>query len=56
VGHREVEVYLFGANVTSWKLPNQSEVLYMRPDRQQSYNEPIRCARYYEWFAKFVNN
>mmetsp|Transcript_17855 Transcript_17855/g.24704 ORF Transcript_17855/g.24704 Transcript_17855/m.24704 type:complete len:490 (+) Transcript_17855:64-1533(+) len=35
------EVYLFGANVTSWRLPDASEVLYLRQDKNISYDEPI---------------
>ena len=38
-----MEIYLYGATVTTWKLENNSEVLFMRPDRQVSYEEPFRC-------------
>lgn len=36
-----VEIYLYGATVASWKLKNNSEVLYIRPDRQVSYEDPF---------------
>ena len=42
------EVYLFGANVTSWCLPSGDDVLYVRPDAVFDKSKPIsggsRCA------------
>jgi hypothetical protein len=38
----QVEIFLMGATVSSWKLPNDSEVLYVRADRRPRFNEPIK--------------
>jgi glucose-6-phosphate 1-epimerase len=35
------EVYLFGANVTSWCLPSGDDVLYVRPDAVFDKSKPI---------------
>lgn len=35
------EVYLFGANVTSWRQPSGDEVLYVRPDAVFDKSKPI---------------
>lgn len=38
------DVFLFGANVTSWKVSNGSEVLYLRDDSGLDGVNPIRQA------------
>jgi D-hexose-6-phosphate mutarotase len=36
-----MQVYLFGATVTSWKQPSGDEVLYVRPDAVFDKSKPI---------------
>lgn len=36
-----VQMYLFGACVTSWKQPSGDEVLYVRPDAVFDKSKPI---------------
>lgn len=40
----QAEIYLKGANVASWKMPNQSEVLYLRSDVYMEPDKPIAYA------------
>uniref|UniRef100_M8C608 glucose-6-phosphate 1-epimerase n=1 Tax=Aegilops tauschii TaxID=37682 RepID=M8C608_AEGTA len=39
----EAEIYLFGACVTSWKVPNGKDLLFVRPDAVFNGQKPIRA-------------
>ena len=39
-----MRLYLLGATVTSWCLPNGSDVLYIREDADFDGATPIKCA------------
>jgi len=38
----EAEIYLFGGCITSWKLPNGKDLLFVRPDAVFNKKKPIR--------------
>ena len=38
----EVDIYLFGGCVTSWKVPNGKDLLFVRPDAVFNKKKPIR--------------
>lgn len=38
----EAEIYLFGACVTSWKVPSGKDLLFVRPDAVFNGQKPIR--------------
>lgn len=38
----ELEVYLHGANITSWRKPDGSEILFVRPDNVFDGLQPIK--------------
>ena len=40
--YSQAEVYTFGACVTSWKLPNGKDLLFVRPDAVFNGQKPIR--------------
>jgi len=40
----ELEVYLHGANITSWRKKDGTEVLFVRPDNTFDGVDPIQCA------------
>jgi Aldose 1-epimerase len=39
----ELEVYLHGANITSWRKPDGSDILFLQPDNEFDGVEPIKC-------------
>lgn len=38
----EAEIYLFGGCITSWKVPNGKDLLFVRPDAVFNKKKPIR--------------
>ena len=40
----ELELYLHGANVVSWRKGDGTEILYLRPDNAFDGASPILCA------------
>lgn len=41
-GCSEAEIYLFGGCITSWKVPNGKDLLFVRPDAVFNKKKPIR--------------
>lgn len=39
----ELEVYLHGANITSWRKPDGSDILFLQPENEFDGVEPIKC-------------